>query len=356
MKRKMMMMTLLLAGAVAPAVRGQTNLTSPQIQNLVSVQRPGTMLVDVRYDLIDPDSSVVFVSGIASTDGGATYSLPILSVSGDAGWVVPGTGKKLVWNAWNDWAGNYTTNAKVRLTADDADSANGPVPTNAPGPNLTYIPSGTFNMSGTLVYLSHSFWMGKYEVTQAEFMQFMTNNPSTFQNNTNLPVESVTWDEATNYCGLLTARERVAGHITTNQSYRLPTEAEWEYACRARSTTLCYFGDDPSSQVLTRFAWNSVNSNGRTQLGGQKIPNRWGLFDMLGNVAEWCSDRFGSLPGGNVTDPTGSEFGTNRDLRGCAYQDSPGLQAWYSSYREFNSPPDRRSSALGFRVVLAPAQ
>ena len=352
-KREMSVVLIWMACAFVPTAYGQsTNLVPPQIQNMISVQRAGSMLVDVTYDLIDPDSSVVFMSGVASTNGGTTYNIMMSTVSGDAGWVTPGTGKKLVWNPWVDLgAGQYTTNAKVRLTADDSDSANGPTPTNSPGPNLTWIPSGTFNMSGTFVYLTHGYWMGKYEVTQNEFMQLMSSNPSAFHSSSNLPVDSVTWFEATTYCSLLTAREQTAGHISSNQLYRLPTEAEWEYACRAHSTNTYYFGDDAGALYakLSSYAWIYVNS-GQTSSGGLKIPNRWGLYDMIGNVQEWCSDWYASLPGGSVLDPTGPSSGSNRVARGAGWLTTNGAE-FYSADRRFKSPSTRGSDA-GFRVVL----
>ena len=280
-------------------------LVPPIITNLVSVQRAGTMFVDITYDLIDPDSPTVYIYVEGSGNGGTNYLIPIASCTGDIGPVAPGLGKKIVWNAWIDWANNYSTNAKVRLTADDTLSALPPPPTNAPTTNLVWIPSGGFNMSGTLVYLSHGYWMGKYEVTQGEYLSVMSNNPSSFSGNLNLPVENVSWYDATNYCAKLNARELAAGRLPGGWVYRLPTEAEWEYACRAGTTNQFYYGDDPSYIRLSSYAWYTANSGNVTHVVGMKGPNRWGLYDMMGNVYEWCSDWIGSLPGGNVTDPQG---------------------------------------------------
>ena len=170
----------------------------PVVTNLVSAQRPGTFLVDITYDLIDPDSTMVMVRVDASSDGGTNYSLPATSLSGDVGWVAPGTGKKIVWNAWNDWAGNYTTNAKVRLIADDTGSLSGSIPTNLPpaNPNFVWITPGAFRMGsvGRLVWLTKPYLISRYEVTQAEYIQVMSNNPSssTFYG-TSAAVDSVPW-------------------------------------------------------------------------------------------------------------------------------------------------------------------
>jgi formylglycine-generating enzyme required for sulfatase activity len=334
----------LFAGVAAAA------LVPPQIRNLVSAQRPGTFYVDITYDLIDPDSSTVYIMVEASSDGGDNWLVPAISLSGDFGFVAPGTGKKIVWNAWNDWPGNYTTNAKVRLIADDTMSAIPPPPTNPPAANLVFIPSGSFNMSGTMVWISKSFWMGKYEVTQAEFQSVMTNNPSYFRGNS-LPVDSVSWDEAVQYCQKLTMRERAAGRIGANQSYRLPTDAEWEYACRAGTTTLFSCGNDPN--FLGFYVWYNENSGDTTHDVGSKRPNFWGLYDMHGNVREWCSDWFGNLPGGGVTDPQGPSSGSDRVIRGGCWYDNAGTCA--SAYRRVYDPSSGNYTC-GFRVVLAPVQ
>ena len=350
--RTIPLVVALLLAAVGSASAQITNLVPPVITNLVSLQRPGTFFVDVTYDLIDPDSTTVYIQVEASSTGGSDYLVPMTSLSGDVGPVAPGPGKKIVWNAWNDWAGNYTTNAKVRLTADDTLSALPPPPANNVPTNLLWIPPGSFNMSGTMVYISRGFYMARFETTQTEFQQIMAANPSYFIG-PRLPVDSVTWYEATDYCALLTSSEMTAGRLPTGMAYRLPTEAEWEYACRAGTTTTYSFGDNPLN--LGWYAWYRANAQNSTHDVGGKAPNHWGLYDMLGNVTEWCSDWLGALPGGNVTDPQGPNSGDHHVIRGGWIEEGASSCASGSRDDAASTYSDAGHYAnMGFRVVLAP--
>jgi formylglycine-generating enzyme required for sulfatase activity len=236
--------------------------------------------------------------------------------------------------------------------------------------NLVFIPPGTFRMGSptnelnrsssegpqTMVTITKGFYMGKYEVTQTNYQSVVGTNPSFFNaNNPNNPVETVSWFEATNYCAQRTQQELALGLIPRGSHYRLPTEAEWEYACRAWTSDRTFFyGDDIGYTNLTNYAWNSTNSASTTHPVGQKLPNQWGLHDMAGNVFEWCQDWFGSsYPGGNVTDPQGPTTGVARVQRGGAYQ-SP-AQTCRSALRGFNNPTTK-GSLFGFRVVLVSGQ
>ena len=245
--------------------------------------------------------------------------------------------------------------------------------------NLVFIPPGTFRMGSptnevdrldwegpqTDVTISRGYWMGKYEVTEGEYLAVMGSNPSFFSTKNgfaedlNLPVETVSWYDATNYRALLTQQERAAGRIGTNSVYRLPTEAEWEYACRGWTSTRFSYGDDLGYTNLTNYAWYGDNSGGTTHPVGQKLPNAWGLYDMHGNVWECCQDWFDTYPGGIAVDPQGPATGSSRVIRGGDWNY---WRNWLNSVGDCRSAgrisidPVNWLSSIGFRVLLAPGQ
>ena len=217
--------------------------------------------------------------------------------------------------------------------------------------------------------------MGKFLVTQGDYLAVVGSNQSYFtsangySDDLTRPVEWVSWYDATNYCTLRTQQERAGGLIPTNYVYRLPTESEWEYADRAGTTTAFYLGSgfrSGQANIDCHYDYDAsvgpikYNTNciylAQTTAVGSYAANAWGLYDMIGNVLEWCQDWYGSYPAGSVTDPQGAVTGSNRVYRGGCF--SLGDFAWYcrsAGYRFYNRP-GIRSNCVGFRVVLAPGQ
>ena len=207
------------------------------------------------------------------------------------------------------------------------------------------------------VTLTKGYWLGKYEVTQAQYEAVMGTNPSYFKG-ADLPVEKLSWYDAKDFCTKLTAKEKAAGRLPEGYEYTLPTEAQWEYACRAGTTTALNSGKNLSDEAdeeecpeMDEVGWYYYNSDEMTHPAGQKQPNAWGLYDMHGNVFEWCLDWYGDYPASPVTDPTGPTTGDYRVLRGGS---------WYfyasscrSAYR-YEGRLVNYNDNYGFRVALAP--
>jgi formylglycine-generating enzyme required for sulfatase activity len=234
-------------------------------------------------------------------------------------------------------------------------------------PNMVPIPAGSFLMGSNatgaphfaqaheapvhLVTISRPFWIGRTEVTQAEFQAVMLNNPSLFQGPSR-PVETLPWTEAIVYCGILTTREAAAGRLPTGYVYRLPTEAEWEYCCRAGTTTEFHTGNGLACAEAS-FGYVACGNSATAPVGSYP-PNAWGLHDMHGNVWEMCLDSWdatANYPATPVVDPfVGS--GPYRVFRGGSYGDQ--VQHCRSALRS-GSTPAYCAGDLGFRVVLAPA-
>jgi hypothetical protein len=210
------------------------------------------------------------------------------------------------------------------------------------GIEFCHVPAGTFRMGGIghfhRVRISRDFYLGKYPVTQSQWQAVMENNPSHFKG-ADLPVETVSWDDCQQFI------ERL-NHETGKNAYRLPTEAEWEYACRGGSITVYSFGDD--KRRLAEYGWYNTNSGGRPHPVGQKTANPWGLHDMHGNVWEWCQDWYAAYPPKPMTNPEGPSSGSDRVLRGGGWFD--GARRCRSGFRSYFSP-DFRNSFFGFRLV-----
>ncbi len=212
---------------------------------------------------------------------------------------------------------------------------------------LKLIPPGIFMMGSELsgdekpvhrVEITRPFYLGVYPVTQAEWKKVMGSNPSSFKGDRN-PVETISWDDCQKFIKNLNSMEKT-------DSYRLPTEAQWEYACRAGSEGKWCFGDNESE--LVKYAWYDKVSGNETHPVGELKPNAWGLYDMHGNVWDWCEDYYGSYPSGSVTDPTGPSSGSYRVGRGGSWDYY--VEDCRSAYRNYLSP-EFRSSNLGFRLL-----
>ncbi|MGE3536009.1 MAG: formylglycine-generating enzyme family protein [Candidatus Tectimicrobiota bacterium] len=220
--------------------------------------------------------------------------------------------------------------------------------TDSLGIEFILVPAGTFKMGAEngdsderpvhQVTISKAFYLGKYEVTQAQWQAVMGKNPSLFTGEANRPVDQITWEDTQAFLARLNAMEG-------RNLYRLPTEAEWEYAARAGSSTIFPFGND--AKQLGDYAWYRGNSEHKTHPVGQKKPNAWGFYDMIGNVWEWVRDWEGKYQAAPVTDPQGPESGTYRMRRGCAWNNEPNVCRTANRY----SVVGYRDDFLGFRVV-----
>lgn len=289
--------------------------------------------------------------------------------------------------------------ASLESAATAADTSPGAVIENSIKMKLAYIPPGEFEMGAPErervardageeklhhVKLTKGFYLGAYEVTQSQFQQVLGRNPASYskdgenkaevegEDTTSFPVERVTWFDAVEFCNALSKREKLAEYyalsevkredgaiksakVTVNggKGYRLPTEAEWEYACRAGTKTMFHFGDALDGDEAN--VKGQTVSLYRACAVGSYAANRFGLYDMHGNVFEWCSDWFAEYDG-DAVDPQGPESGESRMVRGGSFIN--GARNARSAARPY-APPASRTDYLGFRAarayVLAPS-
>jgi formylglycine-generating enzyme required for sulfatase activity len=233
--------------------------------------------------------------------------------------------------------------------------------TNSIGMKFVWISPGTFRMGSPeeeevrwrrelahRVTLTRGFFMGVHTVTQEEWQAIMGNNPSEFKDEKNLPVESVSWNDCQEFIKKLSDREK--------KPYRLPTEAEWEYACRAGTTTPFYCGATLST-AQANYNGNHVYGTGKqgvhrmkTTPAGSFPANAWGLHDMHGNVFQWCQDWYVDYPSDHLIDPKGPISGARKILRGGSWNDYP--HYCRSAYRSVNVP-ETRGNVIGFRICFS---
>jgi sulfatase modifying factor 1 len=225
---------------------------------------------------------------------------------------------------------------------------------------MLWVTPGTFDMGSPTseagrnsnetqhqVTLTNGFWLGKHEVTQAQWEQVMGSNPSNFKG-ANRPVETVSWNDAVEFCEKLTELERAAGRLSAGMTYQLPTEAQWEYACRAGTTTAYSWGNS----ITASNANYSSSGIGQTRDVDQYAANAWGFHDMHGNAFEWCADWYGNYPTGAVRDPVGPAVGSDRVKRGGSWNFTANIAR--SAIRNWYEPAYSILN-LGFRLSLRPA-
>jgi formylglycine-generating enzyme required for sulfatase activity/C1A family cysteine protease len=232
---------------------------------------------------------------------------------------------------------------------------------------MVKIPAGTFQMGEVgysepvhAVTISKDYYIGKFEVTQGQWTKIMGStpsfgyggNPSYFKSGDNYPVESMSWYDIVGSNQFL---EKI--NTLTGKTLRLPTEAEWEYACRAGTNTAYYWGNDPSNVLIGNNTWYYGSITGLTTFPvGQKLPNAFGLYDMSGNVFEWCNDFYGGYPSSAVTDPIGPTSGLYHVLRGGSW--NQGASYCRSAFRSSDNPSAgfAGQSSCGLRLALSQGQ
>ncbi|GDY04441.1 hypothetical protein LBMAG50_05820 [Phycisphaerae bacterium] len=333
-------------GGTAITITG-TNLTGASSVRVGSGYATSVVVVnDTTVTAVTPagtagaqNVSVTTAGGIATLTGGFTYGVvtawyTILEQAPNAAVVPDSTVRAKIVASGYPW--------RVR--------------DNSSGIEMLLIPGGTFNMGCSAstsygcngdetnhqVTLSKAFYLGKTEVTQAQWQAKMGSNPSYFGGNANNPVEQVSWNDITGF--------------NTATGLRLPSEAEWEYACRGGTTTAFhsmpgYPNGTNDDSLLGNIAWYNSNSGSTTHAVAGKAANAFGMYDMSGNVWEWCNDWYGSYAAGNATDPAGPSSGSYRVLRGGRWDVGSGD---CRSSDRYGSGPDARYSVIGFRVARTP--
>lgn len=322
----------------------------------------GAGLSGVSVNLKGTDTDKTVTTG---SDGTFTFTC----VFGGSYTVTP-TLTGYTFNLPNQSVSVYASTTVPDIIATKTDSSGGETTTYK---NITFvtIPAGTFRMGDVENYGQYSrekpvhsvtlssFEMSIYEITQGQYQSVMGTNPSYFKSGDNYPVERVSWFDAVKFCNKLSdavGLDRCYNESTWEcdfsvDGFRLPTEAEWEYACRAGTETEYYTGNNESD--LSRAGWWEKNSEDITHAVGHKEPNTWGIFDMPGNVYEWChdwyeSDYYSSSP---TTNPFGPSSGSSRVMRGCGYTSyASACRSAFRSYWE----PYKTESFVGFRIVCRP--
>jgi formylglycine-generating enzyme required for sulfatase activity len=341
---------------------------APVVTNVQAKQRSGTLLVDITYDVEYPDGGTMVISVEISSDRGQTWRVPAHSFSGDVGrGIRPGTGKHIVWDAGADLPGAHGVNYRPRVIAEIGQGSElierelSAVLPDGLAMDFVWIESGIFTMGAPpgepgrssdegpphQVEISAGFYLGKYEITQEQWLAVMGTRPWTggvyALNSALCPAVQISWLDVQEFIHRL---NEAAG----DSLYRLPSEAEWEYACRAGTTTRWSFGNVVDQ--LTEYAWFYENAwsedSAYAHEVGTRLSNPWGLCDMHGNVWEWCQDWFEFYALNKQSEPGGRLIMGRRIMRGGGFgNDARHLR----SADRGASTPGLRSHDLGARLV-----
>jgi len=291
----------------------QAQNSVPEVSNVnFAMRQDGSKIVDITYDVYDADGKTMFVTVEASSDAGETWNLRINKITGDIGYgIVSGINKKIVWNILKDNPEFYSERVQIKISADNNYTIE--------EPEMITVLGGTFLMGSNdwswtqpvhSVTLS-TFKVAKFEITQKLWKAIMGSNPSYFIGDENKPVEKVTWNDIQQFITKL--------NQLTGKNYRLPTEAEWEYAARGGNQSQGYIYAGSNDINIVAWIWN--NSGEKTNPVGAKFPNELGIYDMSGNVWELCNDWYGSYSADPITNPQGPNTGTKRVMRGGSWFD-----------------------------------
>jgi formylglycine-generating enzyme required for sulfatase activity len=391
----------------------------PVVSNVRFFQRPGTGILDISYDLADLDTANLTVAVTVSTNQGTSWFSPASNnLTGSVGEfvVAPGVSKTVVWQGWRELPNQMFSNVLVKVSADDSparylvvDLSGGTNTTSYPVTYMATAPvggwtdiyktsnlvmriisPGTFAMGSPVgelgrspdetqhtVTLTKNFYIGVFEVTQRQWELVMGNRPSYFTNSSyyaTRPVEQVSYYDIRENPGNINDPAvdwPINNEVSSNSfigklraktglsTFDLPTESQWEYACRAGTTTALNSGHNLTNAItdarmaaVGRYKTWAGPSDG-TSVGtakvGSYVPNAWGLYDMHGNLWEWCLDWYGTYPG-TVSDPVGVASGSGRVDRGGSWAINE-ASACRSAYRN-NRTQSNLSADVGFRLVI----
>jgi formylglycine-generating enzyme required for sulfatase activity len=324
-----------LDGLVAGMEQQGSDISAQNVTEVSATQEGNTFRIHYTLETATPCDIRVHLS----TDDGTTWSEALQHVTGDVGPGITSGRRNIVWDVFKERE-KMVGNAQFKVVAISRKSFE---------PEMVFVEGGTFQMGSTsgddderpvhAVTLS-SFYIGKYEVTQAQWRELMGSDASSFRNCDQCPVESVSWDDVQDYILKL--------NIRTGKQYRLPTEAEWEFAARGGNLSMGYTYS--GSIDLKSVAWYDENAQSKTHPVGQKQANELGVYDMSGNVYEWCIDWYGSYVTNQASNPQGPSSGDYHVLRGGSWHLN--AQRCRTTDR-IGFVPEGKFSNRGFRLVLS---